>query len=270
MRSRLAMAADARFVSSLVGMSLSLSYLSGPLPHILAHRGLHDDSPENSLRAFRSALAKGASHLETDVRATRDGVAVLVHDPSVGIGGTQREIATLTYHELIEARPDLEIARLADALQALPEARFNIDVKDVTAVNVVVETIRHARAQGRVLVASFNESTRQKLTRLLPETPTSASRRIVLLSLVCHALRWRLGFRRVVRGISAVQIPERFGPLRIVTTSYIRACHDAQIQIHVWTINDPGDMRRLAALGVDGIVSDRCDVVRAVLDELAE
>jgi glycerophosphoryl diester phosphodiesterase len=72
--------------------------------------------------------------------------------------------------------------------------------------------------------------------------------------------------RRSLRGFVAVQVPERRGPLRIVTARTVERIHAAGAEVHVWTVNDPGAMTRLLDLGVDGIVTDRCDVLRALVD----
>ena len=110
-----------------------MTFLQGRRPRIIAHRGLALDAPENTLLAFLRALNAGATHLETDVHASADGVAVISHDPDLGrVAGRSVNVGQLTMPEL--RRVDLGhgqgFCSLAEALDAFPQARFNIDIKD--------------------------------------------------------------------------------------------------------------------------------------------
>lgn len=237
-----------------------LSYLSPTGPRILAHRGLSLAAPENTLLAFLAALAAGATHLETDVHATSDGVAVLSHDPT--LPGTRRPLNELTMAQL--ARIDLghgqSYCSLAEALAAFPEALFNVDVKSADAVLPTARAIRTARAGPRVLLTSFSETRRRRVVRAAPGTVSSASAAGVVMLLLAVTLRQGWALPRLLGGISAIQVPERAGRLRIVTPRVITRMHALGIEVHVWTVNDPAEMRRLLALGVDGLVTDRCDL----------
>jgi glycerophosphoryl diester phosphodiesterase len=236
-------------------------YLAPAGPRILAHRGLTLAAPENTLSAFVAALSAGATHLETDVHATRDGVAVLSHDPTVPGGGGKR-LDQMSMAEL--GRIDLGYGQsycsLPDALAAFPAALFNVDVKSADAVAPTARAIRSAGAESRVLLTSFSEIRRLRVRAAAPGTLSSSSAAGVAGVLVAVALRQRWALPRLLRGISAVQVPERVRRLRIVTPRFIGLMHAVGVEVHVWTVNDPDRMRRLLNLGIDGLVTDRCDL----------
>jgi len=245
-------------------------YLDPPRPRVLAHRGLAIAAPENTLLAFEHALAAGAGYLETDVRLTRDGVVVIAHDDTIDrIAGRSAAVADLSIAELssIDLGAAQTFATLAEALEALPEARFNIDVKVAGAVAPVVEVIRAAAASDRVLLTSFSDARRRRLAELLPGVATSTGQAAVIGVLLATWLGSAGLVRRALRGAVALQVPERFGPVRIVSRRFIELVHRAGAEVHVWTVNDPLDMKRLINLGIDGLVSDRADLaVEAVAD----
>jgi glycerophosphoryl diester phosphodiesterase len=235
-------------------------WFAAPLPRILAHRGLALEAPENSIAAFEAALAAGATHLETDVRATADGAAVLVHDPSLPDG---RAVAEVPLSALREALP--HVATLQEALTALPDARFNIDVKAADAVPPAAAAITGAGANRRVLVTSFSGGRRRAVLRLVPTAATSASREGVAGALAGLRLRSPGLIRLALRGVQAVQVPERAAGTDLTAPWSIAALHRAGVEVHFWVVNDPGRMRELVARGADGIVTDRTDLARDVL-----
>jgi glycerophosphoryl diester phosphodiesterase len=245
-----------------------VTFLSGPLPRIIAHRGLAIEAPENTLLAFLRALNAGATHLETDVHASADGVAVISHDPDLSrTAGRPVEISRLTMAEL--RRVDLGHGQgycsLTEALDTFPQARFNIDIKDADSALPAARAIRDARATDRVLITSFDERRRRAAADALPGVASSASVTSVLLAIAGAKLGITALVRRALRGLVAVQIPERRGLLRLVTARTVSVLHRAGVEIHVWTVNEPKQMTRLLDLGVDGLVTDRCDVLKALV-----
>ena len=246
-----------------------MTYLSGPLPRIIAHRGLAIEAPENTLLAFLRALNAGATHLETDVHASADGVAVISHDPDLSrVAGRSVRVDQLTMAELrrIQLGDGQSFSSLAEALDAFPDARFNIDIKDAGSAAPAAAAILKARATDRVLITSFDEKRRLAAVDALPGVASSASVTRFLPAIASAKAGSVRGARRALRGLVAVQVPERQSGLRLVSRRTVRILHAAGVEVHVWTVNDPADMTRLLDLGVDGLVTDRCDVLKALVD----
>ena len=240
---------------------------------MLAHRGLALEAPENTLLAFVAAIGLGIDHIETDVHASSDGEAVVSHDPDLSrVAGTGARVADLSMTQLRDVRlgHDQGFCSLADALDAFPETRFNIDIKSPDAVAPTVAAILDAKATERVLVTSFSESRRRAAVRALPGVATSASSSRFAAALAAGKLRSSPLIRLALRGIDAVQVPESYAGVSIVTDRMIRLLHSAKVEVHVWTVNDAPAMHRLLDLGVDGIVTDRADIALGVLTTRAQ
>ncbi|MFC5501555.1 glycerophosphodiester phosphodiesterase family protein [Lysinimonas soli] len=235
---------------------------------MLAHRGLAVGAPENTLLAFAKALGAGATHLETDVHASADGVAILSHDPDLtrlarrGVRIDQLTAAELGRVDLGEGQ---SYTTLAAALDTFPEARFNIDVKAAAAVAPTIKAIRDARAEGRVLIGSFSASRRLAVVRAVPGVSTSVSARGAVIATWAATVGMAWITRRVLRSVHAVQLPERILGASTTSRRVVAAFHSAEVEVHIWTVNDPATMRRLVAAGVDGIVTDRADIALEVL-----
>lgn len=238
-----------------------MSYFDPAPPRLLAHRGFARAVPENTIAAFEAAIELGVHHLETDAQLTADGVAVLWHDPDLERwDGSRTRIDRLTLAQLQEREMQGErISTVAEALWALPSAKFNIDVKDDRAVEAVADAVEWVNACDRVLVTAFDERTTRALRARLPEAHHGASTRAVLKAVIADARRNERALAKALAGVDAVQIPPRFGRLDLVTPRRLAAYRRHVREVHVWTINDPAEMRRLVELGVDGIVTDRVD-----------
>jgi glycerophosphoryl diester phosphodiesterase len=250
-------------------------------PRVLAHRGLvtpdmaSDGIAENSFAAIAHAHAIGVPYVESDCHLTRDGVVVLFHDDDLTrITGDPRPIADVDLRELARLMaPRGGLATLAQALEAFPSLRFNLDVKAPAAAVPVGQGV--AEHGARVLVTSFSDERRRAALRAASSAATatdggvrpstSAGTGTVARLLAAVALGSTRAVARVLTGIDAIQIPERHGRFRVLTPRLIRAVHRVGVEVHVWTVNDPHDMLRLVALGVDGIVTDRADVALDVL-----
>ncbi|GAB2459701.1 glycerophosphoryl diester phosphodiesterase [Conyzicola lurida] len=235
---------------------------------MLAHRGLALEAPENTLLAFLAAVGLGIDHVETDVHASKDGVAVISHDPDLRrVAGVDGRVGDLSLARLqkVDLGRDQTFCTLAEALDAFPDARFNIDIKSADAVGPTVRAIRDLRAVDRVLVTSFSESRRRAAVRELPGVATSASSSVFAAALVAGKLRAAPLLRAALRGVDAVQIPESYRGVSIVTERMVELLHSAKVEVHVWTVNDAPAMHRLLDIGVDGIVTDRADIALGVL-----
>jgi len=238
-----------------------------------AHRGgaYHPEIEglENTLAAFKHAVALGYDYLETDVHVTRDGYLLAFHDAVLDrVSDRQGEIARSTYAEVREALVGgrEEVPTLGRLFDEFPEVRFNIDIKSDGAVPVLVSFIEARGAWDRVLVGSFSPrriGTFRRLTR--GRVPTSASPIEVACFLAVPSGRLA---NLLTRGrVAAFQVPHRRGPLRVAGRALVRRAHAAGKHVHVWTVDDPAEMRELLDRGVDGLFTDRTDLLKEVLVE---
>ncbi|MWV49903.1 glycerophosphodiester phosphodiesterase [Rathayibacter sp. VKM Ac-2803] len=244
-------------------------FLEGPRPRVLAHRGFGSRGPGNTIGAFQRALDAGADLLETDVRASLDGVAFLQHDDEVvDETGHRHRVDRLRAEELERLVLDggEHPVSLAEALHRFPEARFNIDVKAREAVDATIAAVRGAHAESRVLITSFSESRRRRTLRGLPGAATSASAPLFLLALVAAHANATAVVRVALRGVDALQVPESALGLRVTTPRILARLRSSGCEIHLWTVNDRQRMTELLELGVDGLVTDRTDLARAAVD----
>ncbi len=248
-----------------------MTFLEGQHPRVIAHRGLALDHPENTLGAFSAALNSGADILETDVHLSRDGSVIVAHDPDLTrVAGRPGLVADFSERELAEI--DLGSGEgfptLDQLLSQFPHAKFNIDLKTRTAVEPFVEIIRAHRAESRILATSFDEPTRQAVINLLPEVASSTSRSMVIQARLRTWLGLPMEKWTVPAEVVALQIPPAMYGVALVTPSMLRLAKRKGLEVHVWTINNPEDMRRLWTMGVHGIVTDRSDLAVEVRGEL--
>ena len=266
-----------------------------------AHQGGAREAPSSTIFALARAAAVGADALELDVHRSADDHLVVCHDATVDrtTDGTGR-IADLTLEQLQaldnahwwrpgevvdhEADPadrplrgrapqerSLGIATLAEVLAAFPAVLLNLDIKQ-TAPDVVPYEAQLAEelvAAGRlddVIVASFSDASLDAFKAQGTGIGTSCGPRDVLA--LAQALAAGEPIPEQVRTHVAIQVPPRFAGADVVTAAAVHAAHDAGIAVHVWTIDDEVEMRRLIELGVDGVMSDRPSVLVSVLDDL--
>lgn len=246
-------------------MGSRFAFLDAPVPLAFAHRGGAGDGDENTVAAFERAVRLGYRYLETDCHATADGVAVLFHDATLDrVLGRPGRLGALRYADLdsIRVGGQCVVPRLADVLDAWPQVRFNVDVKADAAVAPVVDVVCRTGALPRVLLASFRDERVRRLRAALgPDLATSLGGRGVARLWVAS----RLGSpTRVPSVAAAAQVPVRAGPVRVVDGRFVRCAHRLGLQVHVWTIDEPGEMHALLDLGVDAIMTDRIGVLRDV------
>ena len=244
-------------------------------PRVLAHRGLitpaGEDSGvwENSAAAFAAAHAAGVEYIETDCQVTADGDVVLVHDATLArLADDPRAVRDVRTRELRAVFADHGgLLTVGEALASFPHVRFNIDVKTNAAVAPLGPIL--AADTHRVLVTSFSDANRRAAVSSVLRAgaslrpATSGGSRTIAGLRALSALH--VSPARVLRGIDALQIPERYGAFRVLTPALLKAAHRHGVEVHVWTVNDPGDMARLVAAGADGIVSDRADLALKTL-----
>lgn len=246
-------------------------------PRVLAHRGLVsvEDAAhgveENSFAAVAAAQSAGADYVESDCHLTADGVVVLFHDDDLSrVTGDPRKVAGVPSAELEDLMSDRGgLITLEQALDSFPALRFNLDVKAASAAQDVGRIV--AGRGTRVLLTSFSDDRRRAALTAAAAAgrgirpATSAGSATVARLMAALATRSDRLVRRALAGVDALQIPERQRRLRIVTPRLVDAAHRHGVEVHVWTVNDADDMRRLVEMGVDGIVTDRADLALRTL-----
>ena len=236
-----------------------------------AHRGgaYHPEIEglENTMAAFRHAVSLGYRHLETDVHVTRDGVLLAFHDTMLDrVTDRVGSIAETSYADvqraLIGGRE--RVPTLAELFDAFPDARFNIDLKSHGAVEALAGFLDEREAWDRVVVGSFSvRRMRAFRSRTAGRVATSAHPLEVAAYVVLPSARLA---RRLTRDRPRVlQVPHRRGRLVVASAGLVRRAHANGLDVHVWTIDDPDEMHLLLDRGVDGLMTDRTDILRDVL-----
>lgn len=246
-------------------------YLDEPAGVIaFAHRGgaQHPEllGLENTLAAFAHAVELGYTYLETDVHATSDGVLLAFHDDVLDRVTDRRGV--------IYEQPYVDVAaaliggthvipRLEDLMEAFPRQKFNIDIKSRGAIEPLARLIEQRKAFDRVCVGSFDEGVIRAFRRRIARPVVTACGPVAV-----AATRAGAPVRGLLRdGGLAFQVPHRTRGMTVVTPQFVRRAHASGRHVHVWTIDDPHEMRHLLDLGVDGLITDRTDLLRDVLIE---
>ena len=251
----------------------------------IAHRGGARIGPENTLEGFREGLEAGAGVIELDVHATADGELVVIHDPTVDRttdgAGAVRE-STLAELRRLDAgfrfTPDdgasypwrgkgVGIPTLEEVYREFPETPVNIEIKgDRPGIEEKVwQTIEGAGAEERTLVVSDDSDTTRRFRRACGGKVATAASSAELFSFWLLS-RLRLG-NPLGLPFRAVQGPETYRGLRVVTPEFVRAAREQGLWVDVWTVDEEADMRRLLGYGVDGIITDRPDVLTGILGD---
>ncbi|GAA4408031.1 glycerophosphodiester phosphodiesterase [Fodinibacter luteus] len=255
------------------------TYLDHPTPLALAHRGGAGYAPnigfENTIAAFRRAVAMGYRYLETDVHATSDGHLVAFHDRVLDrVSDAEGAIAALPYDAVSEARigGSEPIPLLAELFEEFPEVRVNIDIKSDAALAPTVREVQRHGASERVCIGSFSERRlRAARAALGPRVATAAGQVGTAFLRFTPALVSRMFHTPApVLQIPATH-PVAGRTVTLVTPGLVRRAHGLGKHVHVWfhawSREDAEEMHRLLDLGVDGIVTDHIDVLRDVLAE---
>jgi len=258
-------------------------YLDLAGPWLVAHRGGSALAPENTFPAFDRAVALGADAIETDVRRTADGTVVVFHDEETGrLTGERGAIERRTRAEVAALDAAFSFSRdggathplrgtgvrvpaFAETLARYPRLRFNVDAKseDPALAEALARDVLAAGALDRVCVGSFFDAQAERLGRLLP----GVCRYLPQGAATCHVLAAKSGApgQGCPSGFDLADLPHRLGAMTVVDAKVVAHFHARGIPVHVWTVDDEAEMRELLALGVDGIVTDRPDVLARVL-----
>ena len=249
------------------------------MPIIYAHRGGAALRPENTIAAFDHGMACGADGLEFDVHLSKDGIVVVHHDDTLDRTTSGRgRLLDCTAAELEQLDAGyhfsdgngtypfrgrgIGVPTLREVLRRYPSARMIIELKvgGVLLARRVVDEVRAADAIERVAIGSFYPDALRAVRGYEPAIATGAAR---------EETRWALYRAWVGIGIGATpfrefQVPEWSGMTPIVTRRFVAAAHRAGVPVKVWTVNEAEAMRRLVAMGVDALITDRPDLARSV------
>lgn len=246
---------------------------------VIAHGNGRALLPGNTLEAAVNALDVGADVLELDVHLTADNILVVRHDAVIdtttnGYG----QIAQMTladiqrfdvgFHEVdypdLVAPPGIVVPTLRSLFERLPLGRYLIELKplETDAADSLCNLITEYDFADQVIVGSFHDSVLVYFREICPTVPTSlgeyeASWLVVLAKLGLAHLYDSPGY--------SVQLPVIDSDMQIVTPSLVRAIHQLNMRVEVWTVNEPDVMEELMDMGVDGIITDRPDRLKALL-----
>lgn len=258
---------------------MTVPYLSLEHPIRFAHRGSRVLWPENTMHAFDAAVSGlGYRYLELDVRCSGDGVPMVFHDAT--LERTTNAAGPITDWRAEDLRSldaayrfgedegfplrgsGIGIPTLEDVFSTFPGVHVNIDLKAPDIEWQVAEVILELGAEDRALIGSFHDVRIAKFRRITKgRVAVSAGPRAVAAMYTAS----RFGLAAPGR-FQAYQIPFRVGVIE-VSRRMVDAVHRAGAHLHLWTVNEPEDMRKYLELGVDGIVTDRPDLLNEVLAE---
>ncbi len=257
------------------------SFFESDRPMVIAHQGGEGLRPSNTLASFDNAVELGADVLEMDVHSTRDGVLVVIHDDTVDrtTDGSGR-VQDMTFQEIQQLDAGyywtedgqsypfrgqgIQIPPLESVLAAHPQMKFNIEIKQQTPsiAAPLCNLIRTYDLTDRTLVASFHKMSMDEFRTACPDVATSMVESEIRLFYVLNRLF--LGGLFNPPG-QAFQVPEYSGDLLVLSPRFIIGAHARDIAIHPWTINDPIEMQRFLDMEVDGIITDRPDLMLELL-----
>ena len=247
-------------------------------PIAMAHRGSMLLWPENTMTAFQGAVDLGCRYLETDIQISRDGVLVTFHDDTLdrttdGTGPVsdyrldelQELDAACRFHRNGEhpyRGRGIRVPTLEELVTAYPEAVFSLDLKSDGMEEALVETIRRLDLWERVIVGSFSDA-RLRRFRSLIDRPVATSAGPAEILRFVTAARLGLASRPIA---DTYQVPvEQF--ITVVSARTVKAARAAGVPLIVWTINERDEMEELLDLGVDGLITDRPDLLRTLIEE---
>ncbi|MFK7860581.1 MAG: glycerophosphodiester phosphodiesterase [Granulosicoccus sp.] len=243
---------------------------------LYAHRGSTVLAPENTLPAFLTALAHGADIMEIDVRLSRDGEVIVIHDEHVDrtcnahgkvfdMSLTELKQLDAGYHFIDpEGRPcrgtGTQLLSLSEMFELFPDTPINIDIKDNSrdAALAVAEAIEKNDRVNNVNVGSFHSIALQHFRKRLPEVTTAATQSEVAQLYFKRSLYKKTAFEYL-------QIPMRYLGIPLATHSFIEHANQRDIKTVYWTINDEKTMQLLISRNVTGLVTDRVDIAGALL-----
>lgn len=249
---------------------------------VIAHQGGEQLRPSNTMPAFEHAVELGVDVLEMDIHATQDGALVAMHDATVDRttdgSGAIKEMTLAEIKELDAGHywtnddgatypyrgQGIAVPTLEEIFQAFPDMPMNIEIKQQSPsiVEPFCDLIHEYDMQDQVLIPTFHPDTMNEFREKCPDVATSMTE---------PEIRLFFGLNTVGMGSlfsppgQAFQVPEESGGLQVITPGFVEGAQERNIAVHVWTVNDPDDMERLIKTGIDGIITDRPDLLLEIL-----
>lgn len=223
-----------------------------PTPLVIAHRGDSSRALENSIEAVRLALSIPVDMVEIDVQKSRDNQLYVMHDEDTGRTADRNiNIEQSVSEEIAQVRlkNGEPVPRLADVLALVAgKAGLNIEVKNDNAGALCAAHLFGAGYKGQLLISSFKEREVLDVRRVMPSVPVAG-------------IFDDFGVRDVnaykAKGYGVISLRRK-----IVTRELIDACHEKKIKVYVWTVDEEDEMKKFMEWGVDGMYSNKPDVLK--------
>lgn len=242
-------------------------------PFAISHRGGALENPENTLAAFNESINLGYKVLETDLRATRDGVLAIHHDETLQrsanlpdrIGGTSwQDLSTI---KVFGGHRIMSFEELVDSIPT--DIVLNVDPKDYEVLSPLAAFLaRRPDVVNRICLGSFSSDRLARFRERLPHVAMSLGGREIAKIVVQSRLKQlKTAISSKLPNQIALQVPVRAYGIEIVRPQFVKFVHDLGMQVHVWVVDEPEEMHRLYDIGVDAIMTDRPRVLKKVLQD---
>lgn len=232
---------------------------------VLAHRGGVEESYENTLESFQYSQSIGCEFIETDVQVSADGVPYIFHDKDLKrILDLDKRFDSLLSTEIdkLNIFENYKIPKLEEALNEFPDIKFQIDFKSDEVVQPALNIIEKLNDLDRVCIASFNSSRLKRVREQYPNLCVSRGPIEVFQTLLSSVHL----YKKFIPG-ECLQIPMKYYGVRVVTKKFVNYLKTNSLKIMVWTINDVKTFKYLMELNVDGIITDRPQLLFDTLKE---
>ena len=239
-------------------------YLNSDNPVAIAHRGGSYLGSENTMEAFENAINMGFKFLETDIQITRDKKLIAFHDNTLNrVTDHKGYIINKTWNEIKKTKVagKFNIPLLSDIFYSWPEINLNIDPKNNASISTLIEFLKENNFFDRVCIGSFSGKRLETLRKIFGSSLCTSAGPLEVLKLKLSSLN----LRNFKIDANCVQVPLKYFEIKIIDRNFINYCHELNLKVHVWTINEIKEMEELLDLGVDGIMSDNLEGLKTVL-----
>ncbi|MBI4217436.1 MAG: glycerophosphodiester phosphodiesterase [Parcubacteria group bacterium] len=213
------------------------------------HRGARAHATENTIASFRKGLALGANAIELDVRKTRDGAIVVLHDDNLKhVFGKKDKIGELSLKEAKKLSLG-KIPTLEEALKAIKARTILVELKESGIERKALAIVRKNKALARVIFISFHENCLRNIRKLHKTVPTG-------FTYATHPFP--------IKKALSLKAQYLVSLYRFTHTALVRQAHRAGLKVIVWTVNTRQEAKAMAKKGVDGITSDRPEILKGL------